>query len=103
MAFWSRKPKKATEKTITEQTKRGVTTRGPKQGKGYEITKEAIKGSGVIRKGSKEQVVTKGGVYQKYGKKSKAAGSFRSAFKEGCKGDSKGFTWDGRKYSCKKA
>ena len=54
MAFWSRKPKKATEKTITEQTKRGVTTRGPVQGKGYELTEEVGKASGRIRKGSKE-------------------------------------------------
>ena len=81
---------------------KGITTRGPKQGKGYKLTDEVVSKSGKIRRGSKEQVVTKGGVYQKYAKKSKAAGSFRSAFKKGCAGGAKGFTWDGRSYSCKK-
>jgi hypothetical protein len=41
--------------------------------------------------------------YVKYEKKSKAAGSFRSAFKSGCAGGAKGFSWDGRSYSCSKA
>ena len=46
--------------------------------------------------------LTKGGAYAKYEKKSKAAGSFRKAFKSGCEGGAKTFTWDGRKYSCAK-
>ena len=45
--------------------------------------------------------VTKGGVYAKYEKKSKAAGSFRAARKAGCGSKEGGtFTWDGRSYSC---
>ena len=46
---------------------------------------------------------TKGGDFVKYEKKSKAAGSFRSAFKSGCANGAKGFSWDGRSYSCSKA
>jgi hypothetical protein len=100
--WWHKPGKKATKKRIEKLRKKGVTTRGPVQGKGYELTEEVVKASGRIRKGSKEQVVTKGGVYQKYGKKSKAAGSFRSAFKKGCEGGAKAFNWDGRSYSCAK-
>ena len=55
-----------------------------------------------IRKGAVGAEVTEGGVYAKYEKKSKAAGSFRSAFKSGCAGGAKSFKWDGRSYSCKK-
>ena len=53
-----------------------------------------------VSRGTKSVEKTKGGEYVKYAKKSKAAGSFRSAFKAGCQGDSKGFEWQGRKYSC---
>ena len=53
-----------------------------------------------VSRGAKSVEKTKGGEYVKYAKKSKAAGSFRSAFKAGCQGDSKGFEWQGRKYSC---
>ena len=56
-----------------------------------------------MRKGVKGAQVTKGGAYAKYDKKSKAAGSFRAAYKKGCAGDSKGFSWDGRKYNCDRA
>tara|TARA_R110001583_G_scaffold99512_1_gene244914 strand:- start:206 stop:559 length:354 start_codon:yes stop_codon:yes gene_type:complete len=53
-----------------------------------------------VSRGAKSVEKTKGGEYVKYAKKSKAAGSFRSAFKSSCKGDAKGFEWQGRKYSC---
>ena len=55
-----------------------------------------------VRKGASGVQKTKGGEYVKYEKGSKAAGSFKSAFKKGCAGGSASFTWDGRKYSCKK-
>ena len=68
--------------------------------------KQTTKQAGRIRKGAMKAgkggtEVTKGGVYAKYEKKSKAAGSFRAARKKGC-GSSEGgtFTWDGRSYSC---
>ena len=65
--------------------------------------KKALGKKQKIRKGAKEVLITKGGAYAKYGKKSKAAGSFRSAFKSGCANGAKGFSWDGRSYSCAKA
>jgi len=55
-----------------------------------------------VSKGAVSVVKTKGGEYVKYKKDSKAAGSFRSAFKSKCSGGAKGFTWQGRKYSCAK-
>ena len=55
-----------------------------------------------VRKGAAGVQKTKGGEYVKYEKGSKAAGSFRSAFKKGCAAGAASFTWDGRKYSCKK-
>ena len=58
--------------------------------------------TGRIRKGAKKVLVTKGGAYASYEKGSKAAKNFRSAFKSGCAGGAKSFTWDGRSYSCKK-
>ena len=83
----------------------------PKYGKGMsaggpgkaELPAAAAR-SGKIRKGVKKaQYTTKGKqLYPVYGKKSKAAKSFRSAFKSGCAGGSKSFSWDGRSYSCKK-
>ena len=45
---------------------------------------------------------TKGGDYVKYENGSRASKSFQSAFKSGCAGGAKSFTWDGRSYSCKK-
>ena len=62
----------------------------------------ASKGTKVSR-GAKSVEKTKGGEYVKYAKKSKAAGSFRSAFKSSCSGDAKSFSWQGRSYSCAKA
>ena len=56
-----------------------------------------------VRRGAVKKVSTKGGDYVKYEKKSKAAGNFRSAFKSGCAGGAKSFSWDGRSYSCAKA
>ena len=55
-----------------------------------------------VRKGAVGVKKTKGGDYVKYEKGSKAAGSFRSAFKKGCASGAASFSWDGRKYSCKK-
>jgi|TARA_R110001592_G_C12663249_1_gene702706 hypothetical protein len=55
-----------------------------------------------VRRGAVKKVSTKGGDFVKYEKKSKAAGSFRAAFKSNCSGGAKSFTWDGRSYSCKK-
>ena len=55
-----------------------------------------------VSKGAKSVVKTKGGEYVKYAKGSESAKSFRSAFKLGCEGGAKGFSWQGRKYSCKK-
>ena len=45
---------------------------------------------------------TKGGDYVKYQKGSKSAGKFKAAFKSGCAGGAKSFSWDGRSYSCAK-
>ena len=57
-----------------------------------------------VRRGAVKKVSTKrGGDYVKYEKKSKAASSFRSAFKSKCAGGAKSFSWDGRSYSCAKA
>ena len=55
---------------------------------------------GRVRSKAKKAVKTKGGTYVKYEKKSKSAQSFRDAFKEGCSGDAKTFSWDGRVYAC---
>jgi len=55
-----------------------------------------------VRKGAVGAEKTKGGDYVKYQKGSKSAGKFKAAFKSGCAGGAKSFTWDGRSYSCKK-
>ena len=57
-----------------------------------------------VSKGAVGVVKTKGGDFVKYKKDSKAAGSFRSAFKSNCAGKSASstFEWQGRKYSCAK-
>ena len=60
------------------------------------------KKAGRVRKGAVGADVTEGGVYAKYKKGSKTAGKFQSAFKKGCAGGAKSFTWDGRSYSCAK-
>ena len=71
---------------------------------GLKVTSKQAEKYGKVRKGAKGAEMTKGGAYVKYEKKSKAAGSFRSAFKSNCAGKGAGdtFTWDGRTYSCKK-
>ena len=74
---------------------RKLTQRGRRKAVGASKETKVSKGAVSIEK-------TKGGEYVKYAKKSKAAGSFRSAFKSSCSGDAKGFTWEGRKYSCAK-
>ena len=56
--------------------------------------------AGRVRSKAKKAVKTKGGTYVKYEKKSKSAQSFRDAFKKGCSGDAKSFSWDGRVYAC---
>ena len=67
--------------------------------------KKALPGAektGKVSRGAVGAVQTKGGTYAKYKKESKEAGSFRTAFKLGCEDGQKGFSWQGRKYSCKK-
>ena len=91
---WWQLKKKSRAKTAKTRLKKDL---------GLTVTKEQSEKYGKVRKGAKGAVITKGGAYVKYAKKSKAAGSFRSAFKKGCAGDAKGFSWDGRKYSCAKA
>jgi len=106
----SRSRRRKTMKKVDKVLKSGgkITTQRPdmKSKAAYKIGAEHKKALGKkqkIRKGAKEVLITKGGAYAKYGKKSKAAGSFRSAFKSGCAGGAKGFSWDGRSYSCSKA
>ena len=62
----------------------------------------ARKGTKVRRGAIMVKKSTKGGDYVKYEKGSRASKSFQSAFKSGCTGGAKSFTWDGRSYSCKK-
>jgi len=104
--------RRKTMKKVDKVLKKGgkITTQRPKRGskEAYKLTAEHKKALGKkqkIRKGAKEVLLTKGGAYAKYDKKSKAAGSFRSAFAKNCKGKGSGstFTWDGRSYSCAKA
>ena len=88
-----RKAKKAAK--FEEKGTRKLTKRGRQKAVGASKETKVSKGAVSIEK-------TKGGEYVKYAKKSKAAVSFREAFRDGCKGDSKGFEWHGRKYSCAK-
>ena len=55
-----------------------------------------------VRRGAVDVQKTKGGDFVKYQKGSKSAGKFKAAFKSGCEGGAKSFTWDGRSYSCAK-
>ena len=67
-------------------------------------TKEALKHSGKIKKKDvKGAVITKGGMYPEYGKKTKSAGKFRDAFKAARKEGKKTFEWQGRKYTSETA
>ena len=69
------------------------------------LAKEAAKDpkTGRVRKGAKGVESTSGGEYVKYGKKSKAAESFRSKFAKARKAGKSSFSWDGRSYSTKTA
>ena len=101
MARWY--PGKFAEKLFGTQKKRRKAIGGGAE-------KQTEKQAGRIRKGAMKAgkgpvkghgtEVTKGGVYAKYKKKSKAAGSFRSARWSGCSGEGGTFSWDGRSYSC---
>ena len=92
----SKKPKKrGASVSKLKSALQGVTRAGRRKKIG------AAKGT-KVRKGAVGVQKTKGGEYVKYGKKSAAAGSFRKAFKSGCAGGAKSFSWDGRSYSCKK-
>ena len=82
---------------LKKMSKRGTPVTKPKG-----VSKEELSPKGRIRKGAKKVLLTKGGAYASYEKGSKAAKSFRSAFKSGCAGGKKSFSWDGRSYSCKK-
>ena len=74
--------------------------KAPKDIKEKATKKSKAKETGKVRRGAKGVKSTKGGEYVKYGKKSEPAKSFREAFKAA---EGKDFTWDGRKYSGKKA
>ena len=82
---------------LKKMIKRGTPVTKPKG-----VSREELSPKGRIRKGAKKVLLTKGGAYASYEKGSKAAKSFRSAFKSGCAGGKKSFSWDGRSYSCKK-
>ena len=84
--------KLGTQYSMTKPAKAKVTTVAVKD-------KSELDPKGRIRKGAKAVKVTKGGAYATYGKKSKAAGSFRSSFAEARKAGKKTFKWDGRSYS----
>ena len=107
------------EKLTKAGRKRGTARQaGKRLGKaGIKVTAKEARLSGKIRKGvqplKKEGLASSGkgsvktkkaGVFPAYEKKSKAAGSFRAAFKKNCAGKGAGdtFSWDGRSYSCKR-
>ena len=96
-SFLGRLKRKAEMSKLKRLHKRGVKVSKPKG-----VAKSELSPKGKIRKGAKKVLATKGGAYASYEKGSKAAGSFRKAFKSGCAGGKKSFTWDGRSYSCKK-
>jgi len=87
-----------------ESKERRAAKKRMKASKRMSSSKKAIgaKAGTKVRRGAVKKVSTKGGDFVKYEKKSKAAGSFRAAFKSNCSGGAKSFTWDGRSYSCKK-
>ena len=60
-------------------------------------------GTGKIARGAVGAEATRGGTYAKYKKGSKESKGFQSAFKSGCAGGAKSFSWQGRSYACKKA
>ena len=91
--------RKAKMSKLKRMHKRGVKVSKPKG-----VPKKELSPKGKIRKGAKKVLVTKGGAYASYDKKSKPAKSFRAAFKAACGSSESGsFSWDGRSYSCKRA
>ena len=82
---------------LKKMSKRGTPVTKPKG-----VSRGELSPKGRIRKGAKKVLLTKGGAYASYEKGSKPAKSFNKAFKKGCAGGSKSFSWDGRSYSCKK-
>ena len=82
---------------LKKMSKRGTPVTKPKG-----VPRGELSPKGRIRKGAKKVLLTKGGAYASYEKGSKASKSFQSAFKSGCAGGKKSFSWDGRSYSCKK-
>ena len=84
-----------------EKKKKGAGLKSVTLGKGSRP--EKLSPTGKIRKKAVGVEVTEGGAYAKYGKKSKAAKSFRSAFAKASSEGKKTFSWDGRSYSTKKA
>ena len=85
---------------LKKKRRASVAKKRLKKDLGLTVSKEQAVKYGKVRKGAKGAEMTKGGAYVKYAKKSKAAGSFRSARSSGCKGEGGTFSWDGRSYSC---
>ena len=77
-------------------------TKMAKKGKAVQAYQKKPSYTGKIRKGAQSVTQTEGGSYATYKKKSKPAGSFRSAFSTASKAKKKTFMWDGRKYTTKK-
>ena len=106
--YHAKRGQKRAEKVLTkagfDKSPYGKLIQKPKKAKPKKAktTVFSVKKGTKLRKGAVGVKKTKGGEYVKYGKKSEAAGSFRKAFKSGCAGGAKSFTWDGRSYSCKK-
>ena len=96
-----KKAVKAGERQLAGKAAKGTGIISTKKSRAKAIG--AKKGTVVQRKAVKKVSTKRGGDYVKYEKKSKAAGSFRSAFKSKCAGGAKSFSWDGRSYSCGKA
>ena len=92
------------EKLTKAGRKRATARKGAKRLKkaGVTVSAKTARESGKVRKGAVGAKVTEGGAYAKYKKGSKAAKSFGAAFKSGCDGGAKSFSWDGRSYSCAK-
>ena len=107
----ARRARKKVVKSANKLAKAGKRVMADKKAKGTGVVstkKSRAKAIGAkagtkVRRGAVKTKSTKGGDYVKYEKKSKAAGSFRSAFKSKCAGGAKSFSWDGRSYSCGKA
>lgn len=97
------------ERNMRKINKRALKLEKEKKGAGQDYVKvpknvepKKIKATGKIGKKPTSVTLTEGGAFPTYKKKSKKAGSFRSAFSEASKAGKKVFTWDGRKYSTKK-